>query len=119
MLKLCIKIIFFYFSPNFRVWIGAFMRISSNESMDSRCKLINVDLHLDEQSQPQEDVLCLSFKYSTTEIHAESCDNIRSFVCYNPRLGNYSLTLSLYKDTDNTQRLSVIILFLIIYAVEF
>nr|XP_034331977.1 uncharacterized protein LOC117691048 isoform X2 [Crassostrea gigas] len=80
--------------PNFRVWIGAFMRISSNESMDSRCKLINVDLHLDEQSQPQEDVLCLSFKYSTTEIHAESCDNIRSFVCYNPRLEKTNCTMT-------------------------
>lgn len=73
-----------YTSSNLRVWIGAFMRISSNESMDSRCKPINVDLHLDEQSQPQEDVLCLSFKHSTKEIHAESCDNNRSFLCYNP-----------------------------------
>lgn len=71
---------------NLRVWIGALLRISSNESMDSRCKPLNVDLHLDEQSQPQEDVLCLSFKYSTTEIHAESCGNNRAFVCYNPRL---------------------------------
>lgn len=80
--------------PNFRVWIGAFMRISSNESMDSRCKPLNVDLHLDEQSQPQEDVLCLSFKYSTTEIHAESCDNDRSFVCYNPRLEKTNCTMT-------------------------
>lgn len=94
---LCIKIISFHFSSNLRVWIGALLRISSNESMDSRCKPLNVDLHLDEQSQPQEDVLCLSFKYSTTEIHAESCSNNRAFVCYNPRLGNYSLILSLRK----------------------
>lgn len=83
-----------YDSSNLRVWIGALLRISSNESMDSRCKPFNVDLNLDEQSQPQEDVLCLSFKYSTTEIHAESCDNDRSFVCYNPRLEKTNCTMT-------------------------
>lgn len=65
--------------------------------MDSRCKPLNVDLKLDEQSQRKEDVFCLSYNYSSTEFHAESCDNKRSFVCNNPKNGNYRLFLSVRK----------------------
>nr|XP_034334725.1 uncharacterized protein LOC117691914 [Crassostrea gigas] len=74
-----------YDSSNLRVWVGAFLRISTNERMDSRCKPLNVDLKLDDQSQRKEDVFCLSYNYSSTEFHAESCDNKRSFVCNNPK----------------------------------
>lgn len=79
------------------MWVGAFLRISTNERMDSRCKPLNVDLKLDEQSQRKEDVFCLSYNYSSTEFHAESCDNKRSFVCNNPKNGNYRLFLSVRK----------------------
>lgn len=96
-LILWIKIIFLYFSSNLRVWVGAFLRISTNERMDSRCKPLNVDLKLDDQSQRKEDVFCLSYNYSSTEFHAESCDNKRSFVCNNPKNGNYRLFLSVRK----------------------
>lgn len=69
--------------PNVEVWIGAFLHTSTNESMNSLCKPLNIDL-VPDKSQKRDDILCIYFDLSTTKFHAERCDNNnKSFFCYN------------------------------------
>lgn len=65
------------------IWVGAFLRTHSNESMDYHCKSLYMyprSILLD-QSQPREDVLCLFYHYSTGKFKTDSCDNKKSFLC--------------------------------------
>lgn len=69
--------------PNVEVWIGAFLHTSTNESMNSLCKPLNIDL-VPDKSQKRDDILCIYFDLSTTKFQAERCNNNnKSFFCYN------------------------------------
>lgn len=89
---------FFLFRPNVEVWIGAFLHTSTNESMNSLCKPLNIDL-VPHKSQKRDDILCIYFDLSTTKFHAERCDNNnKSFFCYNFKNGKNILSPSLFFD---------------------
>lgn len=89
---------FFLFRPNVEVWIGAFLHTSTNESMNSLCKPLNIDL-VPDKSQKRDDILCIYFDLSTTKFHAERCDNNnKSFFCYNVKNGKNILSPSLFFD---------------------
>uniref|UniRef100_A0A8W8JA55 C-type lectin domain-containing protein n=1 Tax=Magallana gigas TaxID=29159 RepID=A0A8W8JA55_MAGGI len=75
--------------PNVEVWIGAFLHTSTNESMNSLCKPLNIDL-VPDKSQKRDDILCIYFDLSTTKFQAERCDNNnKSFFCYNFKNGKF------------------------------
>lgn len=89
---------FFLFRPNVEVWIGAFLHTSTNESMNSLCKPLNIDL-VPDKSQKRDDILCIYFDLSTTKFQAERCDNNnKSFFCYNFKNGKNILSPSLFFD---------------------
>lgn len=89
---------FFLFRPNVEVWIGAFLHTSTNESMNSLCKPLNIDL-VPDKSQKRDDILCIYFDLSTTKFHAERCDNNnKSFFCYNFKNGKNILSPSIFFD---------------------
>lgn len=93
--------LFFLFRHNVEVWIGAFLHTSTNESMDSRCKPLNIDL-VPDKSQKRDDILCIYFDLSTTKFHAERCDNNKkSFLCYNFKNGKNILSPSLFLITTD------------------
>lgn len=72
------------------------MHTSTNESMNSLCKPLNIDL-VPDKSQKRDDILCIYFDLSTTKFHAERCDNNnKSFFCYNFKNGKNILSPSLF-----------------------
>uniref|UniRef100_A0A8W8JDZ1 C-type lectin domain-containing protein n=1 Tax=Magallana gigas TaxID=29159 RepID=A0A8W8JDZ1_MAGGI len=67
---------------NLGIWVGAFLRTHSNESMDYRCKsLYMYPRSIQDQSQPRDDILCMFYHYSTGKFKTDSCDNKKSFLC--------------------------------------
>lgn len=84
LIKIIRMVKFLHFRSNPGVWIGAFMRTSTNEIMNFRCHLLHHEVNL---LLPTEDILCLYYDFLEGKVLADTCISKKPFLCMNPKFG--------------------------------